>query len=183
MTRADERFRALKISKLNHLDTGAAHCLPFRLHLLYTLQMVKAHYSNFRRMINVFNSPIFLFHGKWINYLDDPALFDEADFNLSIKFHLVLYMFLLTSHRWLNEQPQHKAQHLVRWGSHLYVLLLHFLQTTMSSEYSLVKRHINLHTVKVLTILKSTVKILKIRTPEKFAVITLKFEQGGFTVE
>ena len=26
-------------------------------------------------------------------------------------------------------------------------------------------------------------KILKIRTPEKAAVITLKFEQGGFTVE
>ena len=29
----------------------------------------------------------------------------------------------------------------------------------------------------------STVKILKIQTPEKFAVITLKFGQGGFTVE
>ena len=28
-----------------------------------------------------------------------------------------------------------------------------------------------------------TVKILKIQTLEKFAVITLKFEQGGFTVE
>ena len=28
-----------------------------------------------------------------------------------------------------------------------------------------------------------TVKILKIRIPEKFAVITLTFEQGGFTVE
>ena len=28
-----------------------------------------------------------------------------------------------------------------------------------------------------------TVKILKRRTPEKFAVITLKFEQGGFTTE
>ena len=28
-----------------------------------------------------------------------------------------------------------------------------------------------------------TVKFLKIRTHEKFAVITLKFEQGGFTVE
>ena len=26
------------------------------------------------------------------------------------------------------------------------------------------------------------VKFLKIRTPEKFAVITLKFEQGGFTI-
>ena len=28
-----------------------------------------------------------------------------------------------------------------------------------------------------------TVKILKIRAPEKFAVITLKFEQGDFTIE
>ena len=28
-----------------------------------------------------------------------------------------------------------------------------------------------------------TVKNLKIRTPEKAAVITLKFEQGGFAVE
>ena len=28
-----------------------------------------------------------------------------------------------------------------------------------------------------------TVKILKIRTPEKFAVITLKFNQDGFTVQ
>ena len=27
------------------------------------------------------------------------------------------------------------------------------------------------------------VKILNIRTPEKFAVITLKFEQDGFTIE
>ena len=27
------------------------------------------------------------------------------------------------------------------------------------------------------------VKILKIQTPKKFAVITLKFEQGGFTIE
>ena len=27
------------------------------------------------------------------------------------------------------------------------------------------------------------VKILKIWTPEKFAVIILKFEQGGFTIE
>ena len=30
---------------------------------------------------------------------------------------------------------------------------------------------------------KGTVKLLKIRTPEKFAVITLKFEQDGFTIE
>ena len=29
----------------------------------------------------------------------------------------------------------------------------------------------------------NTVKILKFRTPEKFAVITLKFEQGGFIIE
>ena len=29
----------------------------------------------------------------------------------------------------------------------------------------------------------STLKILNIRTLEKFAVITLKFEQGGFTIE
>ena len=29
----------------------------------------------------------------------------------------------------------------------------------------------------------SNVKILKIRTPEKVAVITLKFEHGGFTAE
>ena len=28
----------------------------------------------------------------------------------------------------------------------------------------------------------STVKFLKIRTPEKCSVITLKFEQGGFIV-
>ena len=28
-----------------------------------------------------------------------------------------------------------------------------------------------------------TVNILKFRTPEKFAVITLKFEQGGSTIE
>ena len=28
-----------------------------------------------------------------------------------------------------------------------------------------------------------TVKILKFRTPEKFAVITLKFKQGGFSIE
>ena len=28
----------------------------------------------------------------------------------------------------------------------------------------------------------STVKILKFRKPEKFAVITLKFEQGGSTI-
>ena len=28
-----------------------------------------------------------------------------------------------------------------------------------------------------------TVKILKIRTPEKFAAITLKFEQGSFIIE
>ena len=28
----------------------------------------------------------------------------------------------------------------------------------------------------------NTVKTLKIQTPEKFAVITLKFEQGGFTI-
>ena len=31
--------------------------------------------------------------------------------------------------------------------------------------------------------LMNTVNILKIRTPEKFAVISLKFEQGGFTLE
>ena len=30
---------------------------------------------------------------------------------------------------------------------------------------------------------QTTVKILKIRTPEKIAEITLKFEQGDFTVE
>ena len=30
---------------------------------------------------------------------------------------------------------------------------------------------------------KYPVKILKIRTPENFAVITQKFEQGGYTVE
>ena len=30
---------------------------------------------------------------------------------------------------------------------------------------------------------KSTVTILKIQIHEKFAVITLKFEQGGFTIE
>ena len=29
----------------------------------------------------------------------------------------------------------------------------------------------------------NTVKIQKIWTPEKFAVNTLKFEQGGFTIE
>ena len=28
-----------------------------------------------------------------------------------------------------------------------------------------------------------TIKILNIRTPKKFAVITLKFEQDGFTKE
>ena len=28
-----------------------------------------------------------------------------------------------------------------------------------------------------------TVKILKLQTPEKFAVITLKFEQGGCSIE
>ena len=31
--------------------------------------------------------------------------------------------------------------------------------------------------------LLSTVKLLRIRTPEKIAVITLKLEQSGFTVE
>ena len=30
---------------------------------------------------------------------------------------------------------------------------------------------------------EATVKILKFRTPEKFAVITLKFEQGGSSIE
>ena len=30
---------------------------------------------------------------------------------------------------------------------------------------------------------QSTIKLLKIWTPQKFAVITLKFEQGGFIVE
>ena len=30
---------------------------------------------------------------------------------------------------------------------------------------------------------KNTVKILKIWTPEKFTVITLKFVRGGFTIE
>ena len=29
----------------------------------------------------------------------------------------------------------------------------------------------------------TTIKILKIRTPKKFAVLTLKYEQGGFTAE
>ena len=29
--------------------------------------------------------------------------------------------------------------------------------------------------------LVNTIKILKIQTPETFAVVTLKFEQGGFT--
>ena len=38
-------------------------------------------------------------------------------------------------------------------------------------------------TVEFCVSFQFTVKILKIRTPEKFAVITLKFEQGGFTVE
>ena len=33
-----------------------------------------------------------------------------------------------------------------------------------------------------LIVQEHTVKILKIRTPEKFAVITLKFEHGGFTI-
>ena len=32
-------------------------------------------------------------------------------------------------------------------------------------------------------VIEYTLKILKVRTPEKFAVITLKFEQCGFTVE
>ena len=31
------------------------------------------------------------------------------------------------------------------------------------------------------SIYQTTVKFLKIRTPEKFAVITLKVEQSGFT--
>ena len=31
--------------------------------------------------------------------------------------------------------------------------------------------------------LHDTVKILKIQTPVKMAVITLKFEEGGFTIE
>ena len=30
---------------------------------------------------------------------------------------------------------------------------------------------------------QNTVKILKFRTPKKYAVITLKFEQGGSTIE
>ena len=30
---------------------------------------------------------------------------------------------------------------------------------------------------------ENTVKILKLKTSEKFAVITLKFEQQGFTIE
>ena len=29
----------------------------------------------------------------------------------------------------------------------------------------------------------STLKLLKIRIPQKFAVITVKFEQGGFTIK
>ena len=29
---------------------------------------------------------------------------------------------------------------------------------------------------------QNTVKLLKLRTPETYAVITLKFEQGGFTI-
>ena len=33
------------------------------------------------------------------------------------------------------------------------------------------------------TVIYFTVKFLKIRTAEKFAVFTLKFEQGGFTIE
>ena len=37
--------------------------------------------------------------------------------------------------------------------------------------------------IVVMSIFKFTVKILNIRTPERFAVITLKFEQCGFTVE
>ena len=32
-------------------------------------------------------------------------------------------------------------------------------------------------------LIQVTVKLLKIETPEKIAVITLKFEQGGFTIE
>ena len=31
--------------------------------------------------------------------------------------------------------------------------------------------------------MSNNVKILKFRTPEKFAVITLKFEQAGSTIE
>ena len=34
-----------------------------------------------------------------------------------------------------------------------------------------------------MTHISRTVKILKIRTPKKFAVITLKFEQSGSTIE
>ena len=37
--------------------------------------------------------------------------------------------------------------------------------------------------VFLLTVKRYTVKILKIRKPKKIAVITLKFEQGGFTEE
>ena len=36
---------------------------------------------------------------------------------------------------------------------------------------------------KFTVILKLTVKILKVLTPEKFAVIILKYEQGDFTLE
>ena len=32
-------------------------------------------------------------------------------------------------------------------------------------------------------IVNETVKLLKLWTPEKFAVITLKFEQSGFAIE
>ena len=37
--------------------------------------------------------------------------------------------------------------------------------------------------VVLLTPWDITVKILKVKTPKKFAVITLKFEEGCFTIE
>ena len=42
---------------------------------------------------------------------------------------------------------------------------------------------ININSNVLVYIFEVTVKILKIWTPEKIAVITLKFEQRGFTVE
>ena len=45
------------------------------------------------------------------------------------------------------------------------------------------QKHSNMADTLTIVLTFDTIKFLNIRTPKKFTVITLKFEQGGFTVE
>ena len=59
--------------------------------------------------------------------------------------------------------PWNNSQH---WEWLLQKVLLQWMRTSKSAKYSV-----------------SDVKILKIWTPQKSAIITLKFEHGGFTID